>query len=230
MVNCLNSKNCLNNVPLFDVLSDEEKSYIHQLVEQRSYKAKESIYSPGQKAASFHIIKSGKIRIYRLAENGKEQLIRVLNHGDFTGELALFKKGVYEAFAETLEDSVICSIHHEDFKKMLLNYPKVATNMLEVLANRLSTSEEQTAWVSTETVQDRLLHFIAKTAYFKKGEVLVTLNFTKKALASYLGTTPESLSREWTKLEKLGIIKTVNKTTIKIVSLDIDINNNLFKK
>lgn len=217
------TKSFINQIPIFNILNEEQKNYVLTLVEYKSFKAGEAIYTPGAKANSLYILNSGKIRIYRLSESGKEQLLRIIIPGEFTGELALFKEGIYEAFAEALEDVKICMIHHDKFKNLLLKFPTVSTKMLEILANRLSNSEEQTAWISTESVRDRLIHYLFRSSYLNENkETIVELLMPKKDLASYLGTTPESLSREWTHLIEKGIIKNVSKNKIKLIGVNID--------
>lgn len=206
---------CIHNIPLFDILDEEQKTLVFNLVRHKSFVAGETIYRPGEKANSIYIISFGKIRIYRLAENGKEQLIRMLIAGEFTGELALFKQSEYEAFAEALEPTMICMIKHSDFKELLIKHPTVSTKMLELLANRLSNSEQQATWIGTETVKERIIHFLTRSAVInEKGDSVVLLSLTKRNLASYLGTTPETLSREWTKLELDGSISQKDNTVI----------------
>lgn len=218
--------NCIHHIPLFRVLNEEEKNSVFEFVYTKNYKANELIYQPNEKASSIYIVSSGKIRIYRLAENGKEQLLRILIPGDFTGELALFKEGIYEAYAQSIEETTLCMINHYDFKKLLTKYPLLSTKMLEVLANRLSTSEEQTAWIATETVRDRLIHYLSRIAPLNnQQEKIIKLDITKKDLASYLGTTPESLSREWSKLERENIIKQIGKNKIKLIGLFFELNS-----
>ena len=138
----------------------------------------------------------------------------------------MFKRGIYEAFAEALEDTFICMIKHQDFKKLLLTYPLISTTMLEELANRLAISEEQTAWVATETVKDRLIHYLSRSASFDSdGNSFFDLNMSKKDLASYLGTTPESLSREWTNLELLGTIRQIDRKKVQLHGLGLNIKS-----
>ena len=81
--------------------------------------------------------------------------------------------------------------------------------MLAVIANRLGTSEQQTAWATTETVKERLLHFLASLVDSDESEPVVELKMAKKDLASYLGTTSESLSREIAHLEKENKIEEI---------------------
>ncbi|SDQ25309.1 Crp/Fnr family transcriptional regulator [Carnobacterium viridans] len=198
---------CISNVPLFQSLTTEQKEQIHSLIHHKHYSKGETIYRPGELADSLHVLQSGKIRVYRLSDTGKEQLIRMVTQGEFTGELALFKKGVYQAFAEALTDCSICAIKHSDFRELLLQCPAMSIEMLATISDRLGTSEQQTAWATTETVRDRLLHFLISLTDTTEKEPIVELKMAKKDLASYLGTTSESLSRELTRLEKEKVIQ-----------------------
>lgn len=200
---------CICAVPLFQSLTSEQKEQIHSLIHHKHYSRGETIYRPGETAESLYVLQSGKIRIYRLSESGKEQLIRIVMPGEFTGELALFKKGFYEAFAEAQTDCSICAIKHNDFRELLMQYPATSIEMLAVIANRLGTSEQQTAWATTETVKERLLHFLASSVDSDESEPVVELKMAKKDLASYLGTTSESLSREIAHLEKENKIEEI---------------------
>lgn len=208
---------CIDTVPLFQSLTVDQKAQLYPLIQYKHYSKGETIYSPGQIADSLYVLNSGKLRVYRLADTGKEQLIRIVNKGEFTGELALFKKGIYEAFTEALSDCCICAIKHSEFKKLLLQYPTISIEMLATIAERLGTSEQQTAWATTETVKDRLLHFLISRVDPMERDPIVELNMAKKDLASYLGTTSESLSREFARLEKEQIIEEISYGKIKLL-------------
>lgn len=211
---------CIDAVPLFQSLTIQQKGQLHSLIQYKHYARGETIYSPGQTADSLYVLNSGRLRVYRLADTGKEQLIRIVNQGEFTGELALFKKGTYEAFTEALTDCCICAIKHSDFRALLIQYPLISIEMLSVFAQRLGTSEQQTAWATTETVKDRLLHFLISLVNSAEEEPIVELNMAKKDLASYLGTTSESLSRELAHLEKEKVIKEIAYGKIKLFNFD----------
>lgn len=218
--------NCVDSIELFNTLTHEQRDLIFKLVEHRTYQMGQRIYSPGQMANSIHIISSGKVRIYRLADNGREQLIRMLIPGEFTGELALFKEGIYEAYAESLTDTRICMIHHRDFKNLLEKYPAISIKMLAIFANRLSNSEQQSTWLSTETAKERLIHFLIRSAVLDEMNIMVVhLSMAKKDLASYLGTTPETLSRQWTKLVNDGLIHQTSRNVVKLIGVDIDFSS-----
>lgn len=210
---------CIHAVPIFQSLTAEQMGKIHSLIHRKQFLHGEMIYRPGETADSFYFLKSGKLRVYRLSDTGKEQLVRMVNQNEFTGELALFKKGVYEAFAQAQSDCSICAIKHEDFRELLLEHPSISIEMLGAITKRLGTSEQQTAWATTETVRNRLLHFLMSLVVSTEKEPIVELNMAKKDLASYLGTTSESLSRELTWLEKEKVIKEIAYGKFKLLNI-----------
>src|SRR5690606_3903105 len=93
--------------------------------------------------------------------SGKEQLVRILKPGDFTGELALFKETVHESFAEALEKTRVCLIKRSDLQKFLLKYPSISLRLLAEFADRLEQAEKQFSLV-TEKVETRLALFLAE--------------------------------------------------------------------
>ena len=146
------------------------------------------------------------MKIYRLSDLGREQLVRLLYPGDFTGELALFKATVLENFAEAVEDSQICVIKRDDLQQLLLKYPSISIKVLNEFANRLANSEKQTASFVSEKVETRIALFLQEQSK-KQATKTIELPMSKKNLASYLGTTPETLSRRLSDFEASGAIK-----------------------
>ena len=109
-------KSCISLVPIFNHLENHQMEEIIKVIKSVSYKKGEIIYRAGDQSDSLYIVSSGKIKIYRLSESGKEQLLHILLPGDFTGELALFRESVHESFAEAMEDTSICMITRSDLQ------------------------------------------------------------------------------------------------------------------
>ena len=105
-----------------------------------------------------------------------------------------------------------------DLQHFLLKYPAISLKLLQEFSNRLEKSERQTTYVSTEKVEARLALYLAELA--KKDGDTITLPMSKKDLASYLGTTPETISRKMGSLEDHHLIKQLNHREIVILDLD----------
>ncbi|MDZ5607410.1 Crp/Fnr family transcriptional regulator [Bacillus pseudomycoides] len=210
---------CVSLVPIFNHLESEQMDEIMVAAQSISYKRGEIIYHAGDQADTLYIVSKGKIKIYRLSESGKEQLVRILNPGDFTGELALFKKDFYESFAEAMEDTNVCMIKQSDLQELLLKYPSISLKILTEFSNRLEQSEKQMTRFATEKVETRLAQFLAECLSDDQSNEL-TLPMSRKNLASYLGTSPETISRKLSDLEIQGYIKQKGHKNIEILDLD----------
>ena len=210
---------CISLVPIFNHLEEEQMDEVMALIHSRSYKKGEDIYQTGNASDALYIVRRGRVKIYRISESGKEQIIRILNPGDFTGELALFNESVHDAFASALVDTDICMIKRNDLQNLLLKYPNISMKILSELSHRLAQSETQTTR-ATERVELRIALFLVESMDHNSKSDVITLPMSKKDLASYLGTTPETISRKLLEFEDAGLIKQLSNKSIKIIDVD----------
>lgn len=210
---------CISTMPLFQSLSLEQVEKIQAVIQEKEFMAGELLSRAGEQADALYLVQKGQVRIYRVSNSGKEQHIRVLEPGDFIGELALFSDRQYERFVEAVEPTTVCCVARDDFKEILINNPHIAIELLSELSERLDHSEQQTTWISSESVQARLAAYILDT-YQKQSVECITLPSTKKNIASYLGMSPETFSRGLTKLTKKGIVKQPAPNKIEILDMD----------
>jgi CRP-like cAMP-binding protein len=217
---CIHSKACITRVPIFNHLDDEQLDEIISTTRTAHFKKGDIIYHAGQESDSLYIVSKGRIRIYRLSESGREQLLRILQPGDFTGELALFRRSVHESFAEAMVDTDVCMIVRDDLEKFLMQYPTIALRILNEFSNRLDESEKQAARVATERVETRIALYLLECMENQGTGMEITLPMTRKDLASYLGTTPETISRKLAELETLGYIRQMTSRKIQILDMD----------
>lgn len=213
-------KSCIARVPIFNHLEPEQMDEIMATIKPSHYKKGAIVYQAGQRSESLYIVRSGKIKIYRLSESGKEQLVRILIPGHFTGELALFSESMHESYAEAMEETDVCMINRADLQEFLIRFPSISLKILSEFSDRLGKSERQTARVSTEKVETRLALFLAECIDGDSQAKEFVLPMSKKDLASYLGTTPETISRKLTDLEVAGYIKQKPHRMIQILDLD----------
>lgn len=190
-------------VPLFAGLDPHQIAEIAQRVRPRMVPRGEQLYGAGELNPFLRIIHSGSVKVYRLTESGHEQVIRVLGPGEFLGERALISPSVSDHFAVTLGESEVCSLHHDDIRDYLLRYPSVAYRMLETLSERLGDTESQVSSITGEDAERRIAGYLLQLAA-ELGRDRFRLPSTKKDVASYLGVTPETLSRRLARFEAAG--------------------------
>ncbi len=213
------SKYCLSMVPIFSHLNEDQMEKIMPRIKEAEFKKGEIIYSAGDESDTLYVVRRGRVKLYRLSATGKEQLIAFLNPGEFTGELALFRGGSYGRFAEATMDTECCTIRRRDLQEFLLEYPTIALKLLNEFSNRIETSEKQQTRYATEKVDTRIAMFIVESLE-SEDSTIVELPMSKKDIASYLGTTPETISRKLNEFEEAGLIKRLSNKKIKVLDVD----------
>lgn len=218
--NC-SHQSCVSLVPIFNHLEDNQLKEVMRVVRAATVTKGEILYHAGEKAKSLYIVHQGLVKIYRLAESGKEQVIRLLHPGDFTGELALFQEKVHDSYAEAMTETNICTIHQDDLQHLLLKYPTISLKILSEFAQRLDHSERQTTRFATETVEARIATFLIECSDKNHSDrPKVFLPMRRKDIASFLGTTPETISRTLRRFEDEGLIEQNGHGEIIIADID----------
>lgn len=200
------NKTCLDAVPIFSELTDEEKMEIALISKHKVYEKGRFIYQAGEMNNNLYIIHQGKVKIVRYNPQGKEQIISILSAGAFMGELALFSKQPVTGFSEALEKSEICMIEGDGLRELMRKYPSISLKIMQELATRLDTLEQRLE-LTQSSVEQRLAQYLLEQAD-EQGRVNLTI--TKTNLASLLSTSLETLSRKLGVFQDLGYISHPN--------------------
>lgn len=196
---------CLSIVPLFAALPAEDREVIADAAVTRRYLRGEHVLQPGEQPA-LYIVHRGRVKLYRLLENGGEQLVRILGPGEFFGETTVLSETAVDDFAVALDDTEVCTIGRRRILDILTERPPVAVTMLQTVARRLSDAEQMVASVTGRSVEQRLVGYLLQLAH-EADSARFELPSSKKDLASYLGTTAETLSRRLASLQAAGTLK-----------------------
>lgn len=208
---------CVRRVPIFRGLSEADQHRVAETALTRHFQATEQVYGPGDRTG-LHIVHRGQVKVYRLTEGGSEQLVRVLFPGDFLGESALLADTASDHFAVATQPSEVCSVPRDGVRRLLVERPTVAVQMLEAVSSRLGAAEEMLAAVTGQSVAERLAQQLLHLAD-EAGSLRFRLPTSKRDLASYLGTTPETLSRRLAVLQRAGIVRSGPGRVVEILDL-----------
>ncbi|NBI08202.1 Crp/Fnr family transcriptional regulator [Senegalia massiliensis] len=196
--------NCIDKVPVFNNLTYDEMSEIAMITSHREYQKYETIYLAGEESQRLYVVNSGKVKITRISESGKEQIIRVLEPGDFMGELSLFVPSPLESNAQTLEKTSVCIIEGNKLNQIIKKHPDIAIKILEEISTRLNDAENLIESLGLQDVEQRVANILLELS---EGNNKINLKITKRDLASYIGVSRETLSRRLTDLQNKGIIE-----------------------
>ena len=211
----------LRRCPLFAGLKEEDLKKIRTIASPRQIGKKEVLFSDGEEAKGFYVILSGKIKLYKISSEGKEQILHVVSAPDAFAEAALFLEGSYPAFAEALIDSQLLFFPKRDFIQLIERNPQLSINMIVSLSHFLRRFASLIEELSLKEVSSRIAKYLIDLSLksAKEGKIPkeVELDLSKTQLASKLGTISETLSRTLAKMKIKGIID-VEKNKISILN------------
>lgn len=208
---------CISLVPIFNHLKYEDMKEIVKTTKMTVYERNDMIYRAGDRSNRLYIVHKGQVKIYRLAESGREQLLRIMEPGDFMGELALFSESTFDHYAEATTKTEICMMHRHDLQSFLLKFPTISLEIMTEFSKRLGQAEQLVSRLTSQDVEKRTASYLAELAE-TQGRTNITLPMSKKDLASYLGTTPETISRKLAELQDLGWIAQTGQRKIRILN------------
>ncbi|HNZ83558.1 MAG TPA: Crp/Fnr family transcriptional regulator, partial [Sedimentibacter sp.] len=203
---------CIDNIPIFVDLPFEVKQSIMESSDHKVYKKGEMIFSPGDCFDYLFVVNKGRVKLSKISVMGKEQILKILEVGDFAGELALFKDTVMTNFAEAMEKTEICIIKNEKIHEIIVQRPEIALKFLEKYTERIQQSEEIIEQIGLREVEQRIANYLVSEVEKnnikgKNKEYVINLPVTKSVLSSMLGTTKETLSRKLSLLQDGGLIR-----------------------
>lgn len=213
----VNIQSFLSRLPLFNGLPEGDLKALSDIVLERPYAAGEPIFSEGERAEGLNIVFSGRVKIYKLAPNGKEQVLHIMGPGEPFAEVPVFQGGSYPASAGAIEASRVLFIPRDGLTEMIRKNPSLALDMLAVLSRRLKEFSVTIENLSLRGVPERLSAYLLHVSDSEKGAAEFELGIKKGLLANLLGTTGESVSRVLAKMSQAGILHVQGK---KIAILD----------
>jgi len=200
----------LRKSPLFAGLKEEDLRRIRSIAIPKKLVKKEVLFADGEEARGFYVILSGKMKLYKISPEGKEQILHIVVAPDAFAEAALFLGGTYPAFAEALTDTQLLFFPKRDFVQLIERNPQLSINMIVTLSQYLKRFTLLIEELSLKEVSARmakhLIDLSLKAVKEGKSPNEVELDLSKTQLASKLGTISETLSRTLAKMKAKKII------------------------
>lgn len=207
------------SIPLFQGLSGEYHDELAMIVVDQEFQRGGLIFSEGDAGTGFYVIIDGRVKIFKLSFDGKEQILHILGPGEPFAEVAVFTGSTYPANAVALEKSRLFFFPRKAFAELIANQPALAMKMLATLSLRLKQFTHMIEALSLKEVPGRLAAYILVDSKQNSTEQTIKLTVSKTQLASLLGTIPETLSRILAKMNKQGLID-IEGSTITILDRD----------
>lgn len=193
----------LGRHPYFSSLPAKTREAVGRRVIVRSYDRGAFVFTERDRPPGLYLVASGTVRIFKVSEDGKEQVLHHIGPGESFNDVAAFDGGPSPASAQAVEPTTALLVPREALLDLMRSYPEIAVAALQVLSTRLRQMSSLVEDLSLRHVVSRVAGVLLRPA--PRG-VSTTLP-TRQELAAMVGTVREVATRALKHLEDLGAIR-----------------------
>lgn len=187
------------------------------------------LYTEGKRPKYLYYLKKGKIKTYRIHEDGKEYITNLYTVGDFLGYLPLMENTPYDDNAEVLEDAEVIMVPKDEFLSALYHDMNIATKFIRLIASNIKEKEERLLNLAYGSLRKRVAKALLDiNARFNRNNdnKQAALGISREDIAQYVGTATESLIRTLSDFKSEKLVEIVD-GKIRIANLE-KLNNLLY--
>jgi CRP/FNR family transcriptional regulator len=196
---------------LFNRATDDVVRECEHFFTQVVFPRRHLIFEQGEPGRFVYLVKSGRVRIARVAEDGNDLTIAILGPGDLFGEEVAFHEVTRTTFALCLEDSILCSANGKDLFELISRHSSLAVNIARYLGEQrdqaLSIAEDLAHLKVPERLMRLLERLAAEHGTPAPDRRTIEVPLTHAVIASLIGSTRETVSLQLKRLENEGVIR-----------------------
>jgi CheY-like chemotaxis protein len=192
------------------------------------YMKKQVLYSEGKHARFLYFLKSGKIKTFKIHEDGKEYITNLYGSNEYLGYVALLENQPYTDTAEVLENAEVVAIPKDIFLQSVYSDISIASKFIKLITNDVKEKEERLLRLAYDSLRKRvakaLIDVHQKFNKEKKDPALIEIS--REDFAQYTGTATESVIRTLSDFKSEKLIE-IKEGKIRILNLE-KLNNLLY--
>ena len=208
------------------IFCDLKSSSLDSMASQKvlnTYKKGQTLYFQGNPAFGLYCLKTGKVKISKMGNDGKEIILRIAGPGDVLGHQNIFNNDFYTSTATVIENAVVCFIDKKFVTEKIASEQSIAINIIKKLSDEMTAFENRNAAMSHKNVRERLAELLVglKKTYgiFEDGKIKLDIKLSREEMASMVGTANETIIRFISEFKDEGILEQVGKV-IYIMNFD----------
>lgn len=203
----IDNKALLKRVPLFSVLEDYQLEMLSRAVIKKTVARNTTVIVEGDLTQTLYIILSGRCKVQRSDEEGKEVIITILGVGEFFGEMGLIDDAPRSASVIALDRCDFLTLGKPEFMECISKSADMATFMMKGLVRRLREADQKIESLALLDVYGRVARVLLDFAEDFDGVKLVRNKLPKQDIAKMVGASREMVSRVIKGLENEGFIE-----------------------
>lgn len=201
----------MNNIEVFKDIKESSKIELKKILKERQLSTKEILFNERDIVDKVYFLKSGKISIFKMNENGERKIIFILRSGEMINEISFDNTKSTTIGCEAFDKAIILECMVKDFIKVMEDDFTLTKNILISTQNRNRRLYRQLKNSISIRIDKKLaakLYRIGKEFGVCKGEwTLLNVNLTITYIADMLGCKRESLSRAMKILQDEKLVK-----------------------
>jgi CRP-like cAMP-binding protein/CheY-like chemotaxis protein len=164
--------------------------------DSENHPKKHVIYAEGKRPKYLFYVKSGKIKTFKVHEDGKEYITNLYSAGDYFGYTALLENGLYDDTAEVLEEAEVIMIPKDDFLQAVFKDLTIAGKFIRLITRDVKEKEERLLHLAYDSLRKRVAKALVDIhEKFNKENGQRQIDISREDIAQYVGTATESLIR-----------------------------------
>lgn len=200
----------LTQIALFQGLSEVDLETVLKESREITFEQNSFLFYQDDPAERVFVLKSGRIKLYQLSDDGQQVLMRVMTPGMMFAAISIVEGATYPVSAEAAEAGQVLYWSHETILSLIEHYPRLAMNAIGVLAGHVREFQNRYRELATERVERRLartvLRLASQTGRKTDEGVLLDLPLTRQDLAEMSGTTLYTVSRILSQWDSQGLV------------------------
>ena len=195
----------LRQVPLFRNIDDATMNRILAGTVPTAYAKGETIFHYGDPADHLFFVLDGWVKVYRMSVDGEEALIRIFSAGETIADAVALSGRTYPASGQAVEKSQVLAVPAQRLLAELKKSPELAVSVISALSYHMHSLVLEIEHLKTRTGIQRACEFLLDRCTVDEGPAVISIPYDRVVLSSMLGMKPESLSRIFNRLRKVGV-------------------------
>lgn len=216
--------NCrLNSLCLPLALESEDIEQLDSII-QRSKPLQKSnhLYREGDDFQSVFAVRSGTLKAYKTTDDGREQVTGFYFPGEIVGMDGI-SNNTHASSAKALETSALCEIPFASLERLSTLMPSLQRHFFQLMSREITADQQLITLLSKNSADERvaalLLSISTRNSRRKLSATAFRLPMSRVDIGNYLGLTVETVSRVFSRMQKMEILHVDNK---EIEILDIE--------
>lgn len=198
----------LSGCDLLKTLDKETSSTFLGLFREEKWPKNSCILNPEKLSLKFHIVLSGRIKMYQVDPfSGKELTLFLLSQCDFFDIFCLLDNRTHTIYYECLDDVQVLSAPMEGLRNWLNENPGKYKNFLPYAGKHLRLLENSLLEMTFNDISTRLLKLLIKNVNKDSSDLEFIHDLPDKEIANLLGSTRAVVNRHLQRLKRNGSIK-----------------------